>query len=338
MRALGASRGAYVAVDAVRQLLARADAELPRDRQAPDAARRAAVAVACAVAEAALASDLTADRRLWTVEVPESVHDLAGQTGLSAREVRDGLRLLTDAGVAERVVARGGTRLRIAEPAVAAGPVLARVAWTPLRLALHDRGASVAPALAVTRAIAARTAGVRGDGLGDPVALTQQELVATTLFGRTAVVAALDALERVGALVREARRGTWTECRLCPAVFSGVGYRTGAPDGAPAGRGAVAADVERGAAPSPAGAVPVGDAPAALPARPAPVAPGAPVSPPSIAAPGAGMAMEVGGIVVPLQPGMSVQPPPGAQLVVEVDPDGRRYLRIDAAIRVGPLP
>jgi DNA-binding Lrp family transcriptional regulator len=293
--------------------------------------------VACAVAEAALASDLT-DGRLWTVEVPESVHDLAERTGLSAREVRDGLRLLTDAGVAERVVARGGTRLRIAEPAVAAGPVLARVAWTPLRLALHDRGASVAPALAVTRAIAARTAGVRGDGLGDPVALTQQELVATTLFGRTAVVAALDALERVGALVREARRGTWTECRLCPAVFSGVGYRTGAPDGAPAGRGAVAADVERGAAPSPAGAVPVGAAPAALPARPAPVAPGAPVSPPSIAAPGAGMAMEVGGIVVPLQPGMSVQPPPGAQLVVEVDPDGRRYLRIDAAIRVGPLP
>lgn len=48
--------------------------------------------------------------------------------------------------------------------------------------------------------------------------------------------------------------------------------------------------------------------------------------------------MEIGGVLVPLQPGMSVQPPPGAQLIIEIDPDGRRYLRIDAAIRVGPLP
>lgn len=352
---LASPRGVYVAFDVVRELLARAEAGLPRDQQTSDAARRAALGVACAVAETALGADVTADRSLWTVEVPEDVHDLVERTGLPVRDVRDGLRILTEAGVVERVVARSTNRLRLAEEAVAAAPVLARVDWAPLRAALRAQGASVAPALAVIRAVAARTSGIRADHVGDSVALTQQELAATTLFGRTAVVAALRSLADIGALTVEARRGTWTECCLGAAVFGGEAYVPRASAMPPA-----AGDAVRDAnAPSPAtlNAVPgsaeirsaasVGDStPRAAPgvhgawnasANVADVAEQGTSRAPVLAG-GPGMSMEIGGVLVPLQPGMSVQPPPGAQLVIEIDPDGRRYLRIDAAIRVGPLP
>ncbi|HEY0779887.1 MAG TPA: hypothetical protein VGD56_18120, partial [Gemmatirosa sp.] len=225
MFALGAPRGVFVAFDTVRELLARAEAALPRDQQASDAARRAALGVACAIAEIARGTDVTADRSLWMIEVPEDVRDLVERTGLPVRDVREGLRILTEAGVLDRVVARTANRLRLVEEAVISAPVLARVAWAPLRAALQARGASVAPALAVTRAIAARTAGIRADHVGDPVTLTQQDLAATTLFGRTAIVAALRSLAAIGALTVEARRGTWTECRLDPAVFGVEAFR-----------------------------------------------------------------------------------------------------------------
>lgn len=354
VRALGPARGLSVGLDAVRDLLARAEAGLPRDRQASDATRRAALGVVCAVAEAVLAADLSAGRPPWTVEVPEDLHDLVERTGLPTRDVRAGLGLLTDAGVLERVVARGGNRLRVAEEAVVAAPVMARVRWDALRGVLRDRNASMAPALAVARAVAARTAGVGPDGAGDSVAFTQQELVATTLFGRTAVVAALRGLDDAGALALAARRGTWTECRLLPPVFAGVGYVTRVGPDTPADArpgpdaGAWPALPDPGAARPPLteqgwrtsgpgqgrpmvterGTVGAGPRPEFVP-RPLP-APALAVS--------TGLTIEVAGILVPLQPGMTVEPPPGAHLTVEVDPDGRRYLRIDAAIRVGPLP
>lgn len=357
--ALGATRGAYVAFDIVRELLAKAESGLPRDRQASDVARRAALGVACAVAETALGAEITADRSLWTVEVPADVHDLVERTGLPMRGVREGLRILTEAGVVERVVARTANRLRLAEEAVATAPVLARVAWAPLRAALRAHGASVAPALAVTRAVAARTTGIHRDRVGDPVALTQQELAATTLFGRTAIVAALRSLADLGALTVEARRGTWTECRLGPAVFGGEAYRMQSSRMLSAPIDTVD-DVARGAdAPSLVArnttsrmgerrsATSVGDstprATAGIDVARNASAGAADVAgqgrlPAPVLASGPGMSMEVGGVLVPLQPGMSVQPPPGAQLAIEIDPDGRRYLRIDAAIRVGPLP
>ena len=330
--ALKAPRGVFVACDTVRELLARAEAGLPRDQQASDAARRAALGVACAVAEIALGTDVTADRSLWTVEVPEELHDLVERTGLPVRDVREGLRILTAAGVVDRVVARTANRLRLAEDAVGAAPVLARVAWGDLRTVLRAHGASVAPALAVTRAVAARTAGIRADHVGDPVALTQQELAATTLFGRTAVVAALRSLADIGALTVEARRGTWTECRLGPAVFGGEAYRTPSSGMSPTAVDAGVAATRAAAAPP----VVVQHTALGGSQRQVPSVQGTP--PASGLAGGTGMSMEIGGVLVPLQPGMSVQPPPGAQLVIEIDPDGRRYLRIDASIRLGPLP
>lgn len=336
VRAIGAPLAAYVSADAVRELLARAQARLPRDRQASDVARRAALGTACAVAETATDAELTAGRPLWTVEVPEDVRDLGERAGLGARDVRDGLALLTDTGVLERVVGRMGSRLRLAEEVLRPAAVLPRVAWRPLREALHTHRVSVAPALAVAYTVATLTGGLRPDGASDPVALTQQDLVEATLFGRTAVVAALRGLVEVGALELAARRGTWTECRLRPAVFEGVGY-------------ALHQHLDRvprepsGAEPAVSGLAEPWHGPQSARPEPGELRTGPPLvadrdaSVPPLPVADPGMWLDVGGIAVPLQPGMSVQPPPGAQLGVEIDADGRRYLRIDPSIRLGPL-
>jgi hypothetical protein len=64
-----------------------------------------------------------------------------------------------------------------------------------------------------------------------------------------------------------------------------------------------------------------------------------PVEPPRpIEAPGAhAMTLDFGGVHVPVLPGTQVEPPPGAKLVIEVDAEGRRYLRIGDGVRLGPL-
>jgi hypothetical protein len=49
------------------------------------------------------------------------------------------------------------------------------------------------------------------------------------------------------------------------------------------------------------------------------------------------MVLEVGGVRVPLSPGMTVEPPPGATITIEVDAAGRRFVHLGPGLRLGPL-
>jgi hypothetical protein len=247
------------------------------------------------------------------------------------------------------------------------------VAWDALRGALRAAGASVMLALAVTGALAELTAGLERDGEGAPVACTQREFADAALLGRTAVVGALGALEAIDALERAARRGTWTDCRLLPAAFgcspllsathsvsaSGGHHddRAGHAGPASAGvRGNVGgnvggdlsgqapaqgrAEVRTPAAPQPAFGRGGADVPRVPGSGDLPDEDRVTGSPSSLArtTAGDGMTLEVAGVSVPLAAGMTVQPPPGARLVIEVDERGRTFLRIGSSIRLGPLP
>ena len=325
-------RNACISTAAVQELIARAVARLPAGRHPADAERRAAIAVAYAVAETASASELTAGRPLAAVEVPEDAHDLARRTGLSDRDVRGGLALLIDSGALERVVGRAGGRLRLVDEALGDSPVLARVDWARLRDVLGETGASVAPTLAVARVLASLTPRLREDGGGETVSCTQQELVDASLFGRTAVVAALRALVGAGALEHAARRGTWTECRLLPPVF---GVRPFSPT-RPTDHPVRSADHEprtRDGAGHRDPASTVSDETTLRAATASRVEPPRPVETPGAHA----MILDFGGVRVPVLPGTQVEPPPGAKLVIEVDAEGRRYLCIGDGVRLGPL-
>lgn len=312
---LSAGRDRFVSVAALQDLLARWAAPLPRARQPDDARRRAAVAVACALAEPAAAN---AGHAGWdTAErgVAERADALAESAGLTSAQVQGALALLVAAAAVERISAGGERRLRLADGLVAEEPALARVAWPVVRDRIRAAGASVLPAQAVLRAIARQSGAVPAGGTAPVISCTQESLAHETLLGRTAVVSALRALVEAGLMERAARRGTWTECRLLPAAY-----------------GAAAPSV-RAAPPDrevPLGFTVDGES---LPAAPAARSPGddarAPVA--------AGMTLEVGGVRVPLAPGTTVEPPPGATITIEIDADGRRFVSLGPGIRLGPL-
>jgi hypothetical protein len=308
---LSAERDRFVSPDALRDAVARWAAPLPRSRQPDDARRRAAVAVACALSELLQASRAAAVGAPSDARVPEDVTDLADRAGLSAAQAGDALAMLASSGCVERVVAAGSARLRLADAVEGEQPALARIAWPALRARLRACGVSVLPAQAVLRAIARQGGAVPPGSAAPVVACTQDSLASESLLGRTAVVSALRGLADAGLIERSARRGTWTECRLLPAVFDPAAPAA-PPHGVPAPGPSSAPSIAHPRSSS-------GDAPGAV--RPA-----------------AGMTLEVGGVRLPLAPGATVEPPAGATITFEVDAAGRRFVCLGPGVRLGPLP
>lgn len=327
---LSGGRDRFLAVPLVQDALARWAAPLPRTRQPDDSRRRAALAVACALGEQLVGP--AADDRWDAGErgVPEQLDVLAEWSGLTRAQTEAALAMLAAAGCVERSAVGGERRLRLVAELVAEEPSLARVDWAGARARLRGAGASVLPAQAVLRVLARQSGTVPPGGAAPVVACTQDSLAIETLLGRTAVVSALRALGDSGLVERTARRGTWTECRLLPAAFGHAPAQPAAPRPGVADREVPLARAhdatereEPAAAAGVAAAAPRDVARAPNETAVAPVA--------------ATMVLEVGGVRVPLAPGMTVEPPPGATITIEVDADGRRYVKLGAGLRLGPI-
>jgi DNA-binding transcriptional ArsR family regulator len=326
---LSAGRDRFVAISLVQDALARWAAPLPRTRQPDDAQRRGALALACALAEQQLAASAADHWGAGERGVVEQVAVLAELSGLTRQQTEGALATLVAAACVERITVGGERRLRLVDALLVEEPALARVDWAGARARLRGVGASVLPAQAVLRSIARQSGAVPPGAAAPVVACTQESLALETLLGRTAVVAALRALGEADLVERAARRGTWTECRLLPAAFGEPAAERG-PGARPlvADREVpLAHALDERAAPRP----PAPDAGA-------PIASAAPAPPERAAAgPGGAMALEVGGVRVPLAPGMTVEPPPGATITIEVDAAGRRFVRLGAGLRLGPI-
>lgn len=356
---LSQGRDRFVSLAAVHDAIARWSAPLPRSRQPNDADRRAAVACACALSELALEG--AADAQWGAAEhgIAEDATAIAERAGLARGHVEPALALLAAAGCVERISgARRERRVWLAADVCGEEPALARVAWAGVRHRLRAVRASLLPAQAVLRSIARQSGPVAAGAAAPVVACTQEGLAAETLLGRTAVVSALRALTDAGLVARTARRGTWTECRLLGPVFDPASPRPAGWSGvvgdqevpltrAQEGGAAVVAGrtpldrsafVARGSADGLdaagrglVGAMDAAQAPAPTTGLSAQLAPPVPTS-------SAAMVLDVGGVRVPVAPGMTVEPPPDATLSIEVDEAGRRFLRLGPGLRLGPLP
>ena len=169
---------------------------------------RAGVAVVFALADEVHAR-ATSRGPDWDHAVAADPGWLCARTGLDPSEVQPGLDLL----LAAAVVSQSGEGLRIATRVICELPTLARLRGEPIRLRLQERRARVAPALAVARDLARRTA---GEGW---VEFTLADLMESTRYGRTAVSQALSALQACAVLERATASRSLLQARLTPAAF-----------------------------------------------------------------------------------------------------------------------
>jgi hypothetical protein len=96
------------------------------------------------------------------VELPAEEGALSGRSGLSTREVRAGLALLTDAGIVVRSGSELRAPIRIAREVLGECPTLPRIQWDAVRGRLRAADVSIPAALAVLAEIA-RATGPVGD-------------------------------------------------------------------------------------------------------------------------------------------------------------------------------
>ena len=181
---------------------------------------RRALLVASALAEMAHSSARTADgTSIGDVELPADEGALSGRSGLSTREVRAGLVLLTNAGVVLRSSSEERVPIRIAREVLGKCPTMSRIQWDAVRRRLRTADVSIPAALAVLAEVARATGPVGDAGDAPFIRYSVRDLEGATRFSRSTVSMALTTLERVGLIAVDARRGQTLRCALRPAVF-----------------------------------------------------------------------------------------------------------------------
>jgi hypothetical protein len=297
---------------------------------------RRALLVASALAEMAHSSARTADgTSIADVELPAEDGALSDRSGLSTREARAGLRLLSDAGV----VVRSGSGIRILHEVLGDCPTLARIHWDAVRGRLRGSDVGIPAALVVLAEIA-RATGPVGDGDAPFIRYSVRDLEGATRFSRSTVSTALTALERVGFIAIDARRGQTLRCALCPTVF---GHGSGADNGA-----VTSVAVSRAASPNantvvaePALGTPerrrhaTGEARESVGAdrssrSESPATPDAPSLTSHV------IEQEAVAVYLGEFAGTPIFAPRGTPLVVECDRDGRWTCRVGPLLRLGP--
>jgi hypothetical protein len=296
---------------------------------------RAAVGVACAIAE--LAADAARTDAPWagagadgpgdalTGAVAADPARLADLAGVSARDAERALAVLDGAGL----VRRGGADARVAlvADALAPLPTVARLAWPEVRRRLAAAGAGVGAPLAVLRAVAERVGAVDlagGMGTAPPVRASVRDLEDATRFGRSTVSEAVAALVRARVLDADTRAGHTGRFVLRPPAF-GLSDPDPEPVAPPAG-----ARVAPAGPPPPA-------AYQAPPRGPALAGPATVGSPPVGSAPGGQPAPAGAPVLVGTFAGTPIYAPAGTPLVVECDADGRWVCRVGPFLQLGPV-
>ena len=279
---------------------------LPRKPAAAD--MRNAVAVAVAISELVREAELAP--LAGAVEVPEYLAEFSRRAGTSLDETEAAVSLLFAAEVLARVESSSTARVRFVEGMLAEEPTLAQLAWEEIRTRLAAVGASLPPALAVTRELARATRVVEPEKGSTWVHLTLARLADRTLFQRTALSTAVSALEAAGVIERGQRRGQEGQYRLLPSAF-------GADWPRPAAEGGSRDDAAR--------------------PLPPPVGPGAPLIPalPLAATSSPGVAT---GRAVPIRVGgVPLEVPAGVPVRIEIDGEGRQYVHVGPHVVIGPL-
>jgi hypothetical protein len=305
---------------------------------------RAAVAVACALAECVAAAVGGADA--WSSRAAPDPTDggdaplarpvaydparLGELAGVPARDVDRALAVLRGAGVVRWTGAGSGARVALDGAVLAPLPAVARVDWAAVRRRLAAVGAGVGAPVAVLRALAERMGAVDVAGAGTGAATelpsvraSVRDLEDATRFGRSTVSEAVAALVRARVLDADTRAGHTGRFAVRPSAF-------GLPDDEPG---------------------PAAPTTSALPAVPgAPAAHGAPGRPggPAVAAAAdptaraaapvvAGPAAAGAPVLVGTFAGTPIYAPAGTPLVVECDADGRWVCRVGPFLQLGPV-
>lgn len=270
---------------------------------------RNAVAVAMAISELIRESELAPREGGGAIEVPEDPAEISYRAGTSLDETESAIALLFAAEVLARVESNSTARVRFVDGMLAEDPTLAQLAWEAIRARLLAGGASLTPALAVVRELARATRVVEPEDGSSWAHLTLAKLSERTLFQRTALSTAIAALESADVVERGQRRGQEGQYRLLPPAFGA---------GAPARPSEVIAPANETARPT-------------LP-------PSAGAAPEASPAPPAEMHRDPAGAGVPIRIGdLPVHVPPGMPVSIELDAQGRQYVRIGAHILIGPL-
>ena len=299
---------------------------------------RRALLVASALAEMAHSSPRTADgTSIADVELPAEHATLSDRSGLSTREARAGLGLLTNAGV----VVRSGSGIRIAREVLGNCPSLARIQWDAVRGRLRRSDVGIPAALAVLAEIARATGPVGDDGDAPFIRYSVRDLEGATRFSRSTVSTALTALERVGLIAIDARRGQTLRCALRPTVF---GHDSG-DDGT-----ARTADVRHGASThadrliaEPAVGSQQSQRVAVVEARTVVRADrSSRSSSPATLAQASSIASDIvdpalAAVYIGEFAGTPIFAPPGTPLIVECGSDGRWTCRVGPLLRLGPV-
>ncbi len=312
---------------------------------------RAAVAVACALAESVAAAVGGADAA-WSSRAADPTDGsdaplarpvaydparLAELAGVPARDVDRALVVLRGAGVVRWTGAGSGAgsgaRVALDGAVLAPLPAVARVDWAGVRRRLAAVGAGVGAPVAVLRALAERMGAVdlAGAGAGAATELptvraSVRDLEDATRFGRSTVSEAVAALVRARVLDADTRAGHTGRFAVRPSAF-------GLPDDEPGPATPTAVTIS---------ALP--GVPGAPAAHRAPVRPGGPgvaaaadptarVAAPVVAGPAA-----VGApVLVGTFAGTPIYAPAGTPLVVECDADGRWVCRVGPFLQLGPI-
>ena len=286
---------------------------------------RAAVGVACALAECAAESAAGADAP-WAEDGAESGGPLtrpvayeparlAELAGVTVRDVDRALELLQGAGVVRQSQAGAVPRVALDAGVLAPLPVAARVDWAAVRARLAGAGSVVGAPTAVLRALAERMGAVDVAGVGGGelplVRASVRDLEDATRFGRSTVSEAVAALVRARVLDADTRAGHTGRFVVRPAAFGlpdeAPAPAVGAPPAPMATSAAHGRSSDRAAAPAGRG---VADGHR--------VATGAPV-------------------LVGTFAGTPIYAPAGTPLVVECDAEGRWVCRVGPWLQLGPV-
>lgn len=217
--ALGEYRHYWVVPASVLAYLAQWAAPRPVKAHPSDDLRRLALGAATALSEAIQRLE-TQSGAPWDRALPIEVSDLALWMGVGVAQAQKGLDWLELVGITRRDQ-RGW--VQIDEPLWVSAPVLASIAWDSIRERLQEGRASLAPELALVRALALRTplepSSVRERESSGWCSLSYAELAEATLFKRSAVLNGMAALQAAHILEQEERSGRRGRWRLMPAAF-----------------------------------------------------------------------------------------------------------------------
>lgn len=307
-----------------------------RRRPTPEAVR-AAVGVACAIRELTL--ELHRGVRPGGADIqsvdalppaPADAALLGERAGCTARDVEQAVELLCTAGVVERQRSGSGATVSLSHTILAPHPAVARLGWAEARDRLRRVEASLAPALAVLRELAAQIGAIDDQETVPALRASVRDLEDATGFGRSTISTALDALERARLLDVETRAGRTTRFGLRPAAFGRPDEppRTGVQDVLRVG----GEPIEQPRTPSTGASFGLAGATAAEGRVPTGVVPAAALRPPagsptSTAAP----------VLLGSFGGTPIYAPPGTPLVVACDKHGRWTCQVGPLLQLGPI-